>query len=110
MSDMTITEFLLARIEEDESEARLSYSSFAEALRDQGMPLVADWLAGKESRVLAECEAKRRIVELHDGGIVEGQQQTHECDGTHGVIECGTLMALALPHADHPDYLEEWRP
>jgi hypothetical protein len=42
------------------------------------------------ARVLAECEARRRIV-----------------------TECGweTVMRhLALPYADHPDYRDEWRP
>jgi hypothetical protein len=23
---------------------------------------------------------------------------------------CDTVLALALPYADHPDYREEWRP
>jgi hypothetical protein len=48
------------------------------------------------ARVLAECEAKRRIVEMH------AYQEEH--------FTPDELRALALPYADHPDYREEWRP
>ena len=45
------------------------------------------------ARVLAECEAKRQIVQnAQDPG-----------DDLFVAI-------LALPYADHPDYREEWRP
>lgn len=69
------------------------------------------------ARVLLECEAKRRIVELHT--------PAHECtepgDGFAGVFgsmdgsrlaECSTLRLLASVYADHPDYpecREEWK-
>lgn len=53
------------------------------------------------ARVLAECEAKRRIVE--------------RCHAVGALMPCeplaqGVLRTLALPHADHPDYRPEWRP
>lgn len=56
------------------------------------------------ARVLAECEAKRQIVEMawvHLGdddyawGMEEAKRQI--------------LAVLALPYADHPDYREEWK-
>lgn len=43
------------------------------------------------ARVLAEVEAKRRMVDEHGNGT------------------CRTLRLLALPYADHPDYRPEWR-
>ena len=46
------------------------------------------------ARVLAECEAKRRLIAL-------GEKDSYWDD---------VLRILALPYADHPDYREEWRP
>jgi len=80
---MTLTEFLLARIAEDEAFS-----------------------------VLTEKVAKRSIVALHsrnevlyDAGVII------ECiEGCIGVWPCATLRLLALPYYDHPDYLPEWKP
>jgi len=108
---MTIVEFLLARIAEDEAVARevnpdawdYDVTANREAWADE------DRVSVGVGRVLADCEAKRRIVETHDG-TVAGQPNTHPCDGTSGVYECDTLRALASVYADHPDYDEAWRP
>lgn len=54
-----------------------------------------------QARVLAECEAKRRIVE-RVGFLID------EPDGLGNLCE-GILMDLALPYADHPDFRGEWR-
>jgi hypothetical protein len=89
---MTLTEFLLARIAEDERAANADWSN----------------LGYDPARVLAECEAKRRILDLHRSGEV--------CDpcsgwlGTDPAADCPTLRLLALPYADHPDYrAAEWK-
>jgi hypothetical protein len=50
-------------------------------------------------RVLAEVDAKRRILDE----IIE----LHEREGRYTE---GFLAALALPYADRPGYLQEWRP
>ena len=124
---MTLTEFLLARIAEDEADARLAMQHFktGEWTHDGSiyagheMDEVVDWVYNEAwahiarhdpARVLAECEAKRRIVELH------GPDQPY-CDlnfsnADHAYFEgpCQNLQLLALPYADHPDYREEWRP
>ena len=48
------------------------------------------------NRVLADCEAKRRIVEVATA---------------HGTLQSIEILSLlALPYADHPDYQEDWRP
>ncbi len=57
------------------------------------------------SRVLAECEAKRRIVDECTPWVSEPSDDY----GAQTVSEM-TLRFLALPYADHPDYRQEWRP
>lgn len=114
MSDLS--DFLLAQIAEDEAECRRE---------------IADGYGGDQhesgwssNRVLAECDAKRRIVAAHPMG--EGQDggwEIHRVVGCLTCITCGvdgadivdagpcpTLRALALPYASHPDYRDEWRP
>ncbi len=54
------------------------------------------------ARVLAECDAKRRIVERWQLG--EGDPEDH-----HPVPD-EVLRLLALPYADHESYQPEWRP
>jgi hypothetical protein len=64
------------------------------------------------ARVLAECEAKRRIVELH----TESEPGSHECPGRYSTFSiaegdpCPTVLLLALPYASHPDYDPAWNP
>lgn len=77
------------------------------------------------ARVLAECDAKRRIVELHKsaGRLCTGDpdlpESWHDYCDTCGSGEpyeyptpwpCDTLKLLALPYADRPGYREDWRP
>lgn len=79
---MTLTEFLLARIADDET--------------------AANWLPSTAARSRAECDAKRRIVERWQLG--EGDPEDH-----HPVPD-EVLRLLALPYADHESYQPEWRP
>lgn len=60
---------------------------------------VARW---SPQRVLADCAAKRRIVEQYAPAL----------DGDPNSVPLLTwiLKLLALPYADRPGYLEEWRP
>lgn len=61
------------------------------------------------ARVLAECDAKRRIVAIHyNGSDGYWPNRCSLCD-TQGE-PCTTLLALALPYTDHPDFCEEWKP
>jgi len=97
----TITEFLEARIDEDEARASSGWAS----LRD------TRWEADNYGRnflspsaVLAECAAKRAI-------IVECRED-HEDSLTRNddTVEIGSavLYALAAVYKDHPDYRQEW--
>ena len=114
---MTLTEFLLARIAEDEDHARWAQEGIDNQAR-LGIVLATALThpdAMSPARVLAECEAKRRLVELHDKphehpcGRLEwiGYRATERVEEDHG---CRTLGLLALPYADHDDYRDEWRP
>ena len=67
------------------------------------------------ARVLAEVEAKRRILD----GWREADREAHVDDGDERVAALmqGRLLAyqavtrrLGLPYADRPGYREEWRP
>ena len=115
---MTLTEFLLARIAEDEADWRAVDVASPDALL-HGQRLAP--------RMLADCGAKRRIVNIHrdasldeDGRpVMFGESGAGYCRGCNADFmeewaelhdECPTLQALALPYADHPDYREEWRP
>lgn len=55
------------------------------------------------ARVLADVEAKRRIVNERPWPIGRNWDQVRAWHDT-------TLRLLALPYACHPDYREEWKP
>ena len=134
MSDLAA--FLLARVAEDEAVAR--------EIADEMVRVASQYIPGAApdpddgglyasedgrntpavivgpARVLAECESKRRIVELHvstspsdDGGTECDQCSFHEAyEGFNDYSEpapCMTLRILAQPYADHPDYDPAWR-
>jgi hypothetical protein len=78
------------------------------------------------ARVLAEIQAKRRILDLHPHLPVVQPiwpgLPSHEDDGPHRIgcqtckfsdtttWWCDTVRLLALPHAGRPGYRDEWRP
>jgi hypothetical protein len=118
---MSLAEFLLARIAEDEVGPRKWLERQRErtnALMAAGEPVPLNYRPADDiavdawvlvpRRVLAECDAKRRIVELHDGEAVHGcPVAPDETVWTEG--PCPTLRTLALPYANHPDYQPGWR-
>jgi hypothetical protein len=152
---MSITEFLLARIAEDEAAAsRYSLRNWravdgytvqgdfgvagrerVDSATDWGICRTAarsdaDFIARHDpARVLRECEAKRRIVRMHErlGSAYPRETWTYPeaadtcatCgpgdswqakDEPYGEYPCLTLRVLASVYADHPDYRDEWRP
>lgn len=103
---MTLTEFLYARIAEDEEMAvtvrevgRERHGRDYEGdVNGLGFDDVGTVLA-TPARLLAECRAKRRTLEeYHEayGGAVDGLGQV--------------VLFLAAVYADHPDYQQEWAP
>ncbi|MEA5453282.1 DUF6221 family protein [Sinomonas sp. JGH33] len=96
---MTITEFLLARIAEDQHRAEV------EAILRDGDPYYDDGELNSfdrrfdPARVLAECAAKRAIVKwVNDWPLRPAPPSSVD----------GVLEALAAVYAEHEDYREEW--
>lgn len=132
-----LSEFLLARFAEDESEARKAGDRFGGGPWEYdgnynvaghppfGGPVrasVQDPSIGRHvarwdpNRVLAECEAKRAIVEARqmiDAHVrqvaLADQEGARDARNTRAGLDVA-LKALALPYASHPDYDESWKP
>jgi hypothetical protein len=113
-----LVEFLLARIAEDEAvaaELGELWVMVADADRRklgagvrEGMSSVFGVADGAPAgsapaRLVAELDAKRRIVEYCSGQVPADDRNG---SGTHGIT---VLLLLALPYADHPDYRPEWQ-
>jgi len=139
---MTLTEFLLARIAEDEAKARALLRDLEAQIKEErytadergpftparmlsaqlwahydGQTQRRSFARGQQiatlaspARVLAECEAKRQVV---DAAVEVARVDLNEpVDPDEGLRDSGVkiLCALALPYADHPNYQPEWSP
>jgi hypothetical protein len=121
----TLTEFLLTCIAEDEGAARFLPET-RWYVDEDGCLEIPDgtWADGEDylpnhhnswylvldpARVLAECAAKRRIVELHGDNSVGSCSLCATRDtGDPLPYPCQTLRLLAMPYAGHPDYDGSW--
>jgi hypothetical protein len=96
-----LTEFLRARLDEDEVDMCSSLGSWHTV--DCGVRLGywadPDCVCDTPSRVLADIRAKRRMLTRKAARI--------ECGSQHALLD---VMDLLAPYADHPDYRPEWRP
>lgn len=64
-----------------------------------------------QARLLAECDAKRRIVEQMVPMVAQLERWVEDEWGPMGDDNPGRLLrVLALPFADREGYREEWRP
>ncbi|WP_436702429.1 DUF6221 family protein [Nocardioides sp. BYT-33-1] len=113
---MTITEFLLARIAEDELEVGPADPDEGAGPNGIGWAEVgalSEVLMARPSRMLAECEAKRRIVELAQSVDGEERYAAEVIGGVDGntvdTDGAGILRALASVYADHPDFDPTWQ-
>jgi hypothetical protein len=106
---INLADFLRARLNEDEkTAAQCSYTDhpWIGLVDYRG----AQYLGLSSARVLAEVQAKRQIVRLHEAcGTGTGCCDGGGRGGPEG-LGCTTLTYLAGPYADHPDYRPEWRP
>lgn len=98
-----ITEFLYACIAEDASWAEYWVKNYS--------PSHDTVISGEQ--MLAECEAKRRIIERHpvsrnyiaEGGVFDAEP--HYIEGTWDIpVE---LFILAQPYSDRSGFDEAWR-
>lgn len=104
---LTLTAFLDWMIAIDED--RHAFRDLAEVMRYTGKAELAAFLDEQEARVLAECEAKRRIVIEH----AENRYRVDPCDAHDAdgrTVPCATLLAIAAIYSSHPAYREEWKP
>lgn len=101
---MTIKEFLEARIAEDEARASSGWSRLGNArweTTNEGQDILTP------SAVLAECAAKRAIIE--DWEDPAGQWLgASDVDAGHILATDYAVRALAAIYADHPAYQQEW--
>lgn len=122
MTEHPIVDFLLARIAEDEADAH-HVSRWATFIAGDGG--LSGGYTSMEGRVLAECQAKRAIIEHEfdniaeddaeygDGCTVEELRAGACRDPRVSKLAAGgdpILRDLALLYADHPDYRQEWKP
>lgn len=91
---MTLVEFLTARLDEDEAKAHRA--------RVEG----EQW---PSARVLADVDAKRRIVDSYRWQIDNADRPfASERIGEARIAEHHVKL-LALSYADNPDFREEWK-
>jgi hypothetical protein len=101
---VTIGEFILARVSDDEFLAgHMVRSRVGEVATS-----VASLGSWDPRRVLAQCAVRRALVDRHQVGVRDAAPCPCGRAGT-ACPPCHTLRALALEWADHPDYQPEWR-
>ena len=107
---MRIDEFIMARVAEDERAAEHGrrHNDVGTYANDNYGCLLVD-----PARVLAECEAKRRVVELHQQEPRYVEVQTMS-EAEPREVYAGTyipteLRLIAAVYADHPDFDPAWR-
>jgi hypothetical protein len=116
MEAVTLTEFLLARTAEDEQAVRGVQEGRVFDLAEECPIGCWDF-----DRVLAECEAKRRIIDHHHvewAGSRGGGWFCWVCGGPDADLyernptetqACPDLAALASVYTSHADFDPEWR-
>ena len=130
---MILTDFLLARIADDEEWAKAAtpgpwgdpeedfgYGEFGWYVHgcpagetndsEQGRADIKFIARNHPARVLAECDAKRRIVEDFQYLDTDYHKTHSEFTEARRFQALVSLGHLAAAHADHPDYREEWKP
>jgi hypothetical protein len=101
---VTLTEFLLAQLGDEAERLVHEFDCDRFEVYDHGCRQGKCDCDATE-RLLADVEAKRRIVEQARDYIPELEHG----DNGEWAFDL-VLRLLAVPYADHPDYREEWRP
>lgn len=108
MSEDLVT-WLRAQIDEDERVACAAVGAPSDPGTIQDLPSSGPWsdfdTRFDPARVLAEVEAKRRILDEHD----PSHDPCDAHDAALRTITCDTVRLLALPYADREGWREEWR-
>jgi hypothetical protein len=101
---MDLVEFLQARLDADAAYVQGGTCNCWQPT-DNGK---CDNLPDCPARVLAEVEAKRKIVDLWEDPYEVPEHERERYFEAERTTEI--LRLLALPYARHPDYDEAWRP
>lgn len=127
---MTLTEFVAARLDEDEAAAShtspapwqatplATYVSDANDVRVAALAFTEDGrhIARHDpARALREVAAKRAILAEHRQWVFGGTTGCSTCHAGHEIGDpppgpCPTLRALAAVYSDHRDYDPAWAP
>lgn len=108
---MDLVSFLRARLDEDERVATVLGDDMRQswAIPEDESVAVIHMHRHAPARVLAEVDAKRRILDEYEQAT--GQYATHSQVSAGEEIGLRfAVKALALPYAEHPSYDEAWRP
>lgn len=95
---MTLIEFLLARIDEEEA----SILALFDDVRP-GIGCLGDPFSTTRAKLLADLAAKRRRI-----GSVKGDDEWDEAAGFDPVEHAG-LAEMALQYRSHQDYQDVWQ-
>jgi hypothetical protein len=120
---MTLADFLLARVAEDEAAiegtAANEFVRTGESFSARFMSYESDHTYQDSAyvdrfdpaRMLAECEAKRRIIRQYERArfaVAVTEAQEPFLRGVATGLDAA-MIVLAQPYVDHPDYNPEWR-
>lgn len=123
---LTITDFILDRIAEDEESASRYHRLLCLRTACDNEGCVWDdqeriedervCTCGYPARVLAGCKAKRAIVGAHQSYVMAEGEVCENCRGEEKdewfrePWPCATVRHLAAVYASHPDYDPAWAP
>jgi hypothetical protein len=98
-----LIEFIKARLHDDERTAREAGTTgpSGPAMFVIDDDYAHDTVAISADRVLAEVDAKRRVL---------GEMQSHLADDETDQTAQWFVKIMAVPYAGHPDYRQEWAP
>jgi hypothetical protein len=107
-----ITNFLLARLDEDETAAEPGDHRDIVYVRAERNGFLIGGEAIEQRRILADIAAKRRIVERYQRAMTAAVEYDELEAETEALLAAllWPLWDLAAAYADHPDYDQEWRP
>ena len=105
--------WLLDAITEDEADAREASDERLWRWSQHGDMIIADsghMQRFTPARVLAECAAKRAIVEAFASSLREAGERGYTAAAAEAAGLWHAMMILAQPYAGRPGYRDEWKP
>lgn len=115
---LTITDFILDRIAEDEAllATPMARRMVGRRIVDEPIKRLPEYVVRDRERWAAECKAKRAIVGAHQSYVMAEGEVCENCRGEEKdewfrePWPCATVRHLAAVYASHPDYDPAWAP